>query len=348
VFLFLFITWFIWETRDWMVHTPLSALRKLQPYRELILAAIGMLFVAMLGHQWWVLKNQWQGLSIAWLVLPLAAWAGVLLLRPGLPDAKRIVLFLIGTGLLITMMVEVIVVRGDIGRQNTVFKFYLQVWTFFSVCGAAIVGWMLSSLPEWRPGWRLAWQVPLAVLVACAALFTLFGGLGKIRDRMVAGVPLTLDSMDFMKYATYEESGVNMNLSQDYRAIRWMQENIPGSPVIVEANSGNLYRWYTRYTIYTGLPGVVGWEWHQQQQRALLPSNWVSDRLDEINQFYLTIAPEEARLFLIKYDVHYIVVGQLEKATYPGPGLDKFPQLEGILWHTIYHDQDTTIYEVIG
>jgi uncharacterized membrane protein len=35
-----------------------------------------------------------------------------------------------------------------------------------------------------------------------------------------------------------------------------MQDNIQGSPVIVEANCPE-YRWCTRYTIYTGLPGVV-------------------------------------------------------------------------------------------
>ena len=38
-----------------------------------------------------------RGATLAWFILPLAAWAGVLLLRPGLPDVKRLVLFWVGT-----------------------------------------------------------------------------------------------------------------------------------------------------------------------------------------------------------------------------------------------------------
>ena len=144
-----------------------------------------------------------------------------------------------------------------------------------------------------------------------------------------------------------EEAGITMDLSQDYRAIRWMQENIQGSPVIVEANSRNLYRWYSRFTINTGLPGVVGWEWHQQQQRASNPPEWVTKRVMDIDQFYNTVDTDTTRQFLNLYGVKYIVVGQLEQVTYPGPGLDKFPAFNGLLWNEVYRDANTVIYEVI-
>ncbi len=159
-----------------------------------------------------------------------------------------------------------------------------------------------------------------------------------------------------MQYAEYAETWGVMDLSQDYRAIRWMQENVSGSPVIVEANLRNLYRWGSRFSIYTGLPGVVGWEWHQQQQRALLPGTWVSDRINEINNFYTTTDLQQARQFLEKYNVRYIIVGQQELGKYnsEGPdaflapeGLAKFAASEGALWHAVYQDADTMIYEVI-
>ncbi len=47
-------------------------------------------------------------------------------------------------------MVEILVLVGDVGRMNTVFKFYLQVWTFFSISAAVGLGWLLESLPPGR------------------------------------------------------------------------------------------------------------------------------------------------------------------------------------------------------
>ncbi len=370
LFLFVIISWMVWETRQWMADTPLASLRKLQKYQALIILGLVVLLLAclLLSIKILGIENMsllaklpiGRGATLAWFILPLAAWAGVLILRPGMPDLKRLVLFWVGTGLLITLMVEVVVVRGDIGRMNTVFKFYLHAWALFALSSAAALAWLLEPVRRWLPGWRISWRVAFSFLVFSAALFTLYGTMAKIKDRWVPTAPHTLDGMAYMPYATYYENypapsgaaqgsagGANMDLSQDYRAIRWMQENIKGSPVIVEADSPNLYRWYTRFTIYTGLPGVVGWEWHEQQQRAVNSPEWVSKRLADINQFYNTVDTDITKQFINFYDVSYIVVGQLEEITYRGPGLDKFPAFNGILWNVVYQDANTTIYEVI-
>ena len=342
LFLFLIVSWMVWETREWMASTPASALRKLAPYKDLILGLLAVLALVV------IVLMVWLRVGIAWFVLPAAAWAGVLILRPGQADGKRFVLFLVGTGLMLTLMVEIIALRGDVGRMNTVFKFYLQVWTFFAVSAAASFGWLLADLSAWLPRWRTPWIIVLALLVATAGLYPVVGGLAKIQDRMEPRAPHTLDGMAFMAYAQYVDEWGEMDLSQDYRAIRWMQENVQGSPVIVEANLRNLYHWGSRFSIYTGLPGVVGWEWHQQQQRALLPSSWVSQRIDEIDQFYLTEDLQSAQAFLRKYQVRYIILGQQERGHYPGPGLDKFVDADSVLWREVYRDANTSIYEVIG
>jgi uncharacterized membrane protein len=243
-------------------------------------------------------------------------------------------------------MVEVVVVSGDIGRMNTVFKFYLHVWSLFSVSAAVTMTWMWQSLSKIKNRWRILWQIGLILFIGSMLLYPLTATLAKVRDRMVPDAPHTLDGMTYMQYATHADEGADMDLSQDYNAIRWMQDNISGSPVIVEAHLTE-YRWGTRYTIYTGLPGVVGWNWHQRQQRTLLPNDWVWDRVNAIAAFYEGTDPASAVEFLAQYDVSYIVVGQLERAKYSLEGIRKFDEYNGMLWSEVFRDRDTIIYEVI-
>ena len=89
------------------------------------------------------------------------------------------------------------------------------------------------------------------------------------------------------------------------------------------------------------------------QQRALLPSSNEHLRLEDIITFYSTPDVDTALSILKKYDVSYIIFGQLERGTYDGPGLDKFSAEDGILWRQIYPapgldtQNETVIYEVI-
>ncbi|MBN1667354.1 MAG: glycosyltransferase family 39 protein [Anaerolineales bacterium] len=352
-FLFVIISWMFYESIDWMAKTPLRTLRRLQPYQPLIwvMVIFTTLLMLTLGI---TLPSETRGtlpalvgggVHVVWLVLPLAIWAGILLLRPGQSDAKRAVIFLTGTALLITLMVEIVVVSGDIGRMNTVFKFYLHAWTFFAVATAAMMVWLWEALPTWQWRTRLVWQTALVFFVGMAALYPLTATLAKINDRMTADAPHTLDGMAYMQFASYADVGRNMDLKQDYDAIRWLQNNIPGSPVIVEANQVE-YHWGTRYTVYTGLPGVVGWNWHQRQQRTLVSDTWVWERVNAVDEFYNTTSLDTALDFLRRYEVSYIILGQLERGKYVAEGLEKFPAQNGYLWDVVYQDQETVIYKV--
>jgi len=349
LFLFVITSWLVVEAIDWMATTPLSALRRVRRYRAVFI----LVGVGAAGLTLYLLV---QGVSIAWLVVVLGLWSAVLLLRPHMPDARRAVLFMVGTALALTLFVEVFRLQGDIGRMNTVFKFYLQAWTLMAISAGAALLWALpgalwrapeasTAEPErWSPGNSLGWQIALIALVGGALLFPFLAGMDKMTDRMARQAPHTLDGMAYMFYSTYQQER-DMDLSQDARAIRWMQENIEGSPVIVEANTPE-YRWGSRFTIYTGLPGVVGWNWHQRQQRAVTPDTWVFERVNEIGEFYNTYNPDMAQDFLERYDVEYIIVGQLERSIYTPAGLAKFEDLDGVLWHAIYRDGETVIYRV--
>jgi YYY domain-containing protein len=339
LFLYVIILWMGWETVQWLAQTPLSALKKLKPYVTLIELSL-VAFLVALGLIMFV-----GGAKIAWFILPLAAWALLLILRPNQPEAKRMALFLIGTALAITLFVELFALSGDLGRMNTIFKLYMQAWVLFAIAAGLALASTLADLDGWTPGWRKFWQTGLLIFFSAAFLFTLTGSFDKMRDRMAAGVPLTLDSMEFMAHATYWD-GEEMDLSQDYRAIRWLQANVPASPVIVEGHAPE-YRWGSRFSIYTGLPSVIGWNWHQRQQRTLTPDTWVWSRVNDVRDFYETADIAAARAFLEKYDARYIIVGQMERNYYVPGGLLKFETYEGRLWREVYRDGETVIYEVI-
>ncbi|HWQ46017.1 MAG TPA: DUF2298 domain-containing protein [Longilinea sp.] len=340
MFLFILITWLVQESIDWMATTPASHLKKLEPYKNWIyMAAVLVVFgiAALLII----------GVGIAWLVGLLLVWSAVLILRPGQPDGKRFTLFMIGTGLALTLFVELVVISGDLGRMNTVYKFYVQAWILLGISSAAALMWLLPAVMQsWKMRWSSVWQVALALLIGGTALFSIIASVDKVRDRISLVAPHTLDGMTYMLTAHYSDFGDDMDLSEDYRAIRWMQENVQGSPVIVEANCPE-YRWCSRYTIYTGLPGVVGWNWHQRQQRGVVSTIPVEDRVAQIQTFYTTEDRGYVENFLTQYQVRYIIVGQLERAEYAIPADNIFEAWNGELWTEVYRDGDTVIYEVL-
>ena len=159
----------------------------------------------------------------------------------------------------------------------------------------------------------------------------------------------TLDGMAFMPYVEYGDNGQTVPLNYDYDAIQWMYRNIEGSPVIAEAHSSNPYRSVgNRISMYTGLPAIIGWDWHQRQQRAVMPGTLVSSRINDVNQLYNTINVDETLAILDKYNVSYIYVGQLEWVYYQPQGLIKFDHMvdTGYL-EEVYRNDGTSIYRVV-
>lgn len=338
VFLFILVSWMAWESAGWLAANPLSALRPGQRWLWLAGAAV------VLAASAWLLS---KGVTVGWLAVLLMGWAGALLLRRNIPDARRAVLFLTGTAIFLTLFVEVARLEGDLERMNTVFKFYLQAWTLFALSAGTALVWLLPEVGRsWRPGLQRFWQAALVVLLFGAALYPVMAAMDKMTDRMGNGAPLGLDGMTYMAYSIYDQVQPALDLSQDYRAIRWMQQNVTGSPVIVEAHQPE-YHWGNRFTIYTGLPGVIGWNWHQRQQRAVTPPEWVTDRIKAVELFYNTTSRVEVEKFLRRYDVSYIIVGGLEMALYSPAGLQKFDGWNGDLWKEVYRDGETAIYAVI-
>jgi len=338
-FLFPVATWLVLEMRDWLAATPLSAVR---PLKRHLWPMVTLGVPAVAGQALLIIL----GVRISWLVWPLLVIAGLLLLRRDLPAGRLFALLIAGLGLSLTIVVELVTLKFDLGRMNTVFKFYYVAWALLAVSAAAGLWWRAARRPK-HPSWsyRGWWLVAMALLIG-ASIFPLRAIPAKTAERMAREAPRGLDGLAYLEYATHHDQGRPLILAEDLAAIRWLQRNVDGSPVIVEANIPE-YRWGSRITINTGLPGVVGWNWHQRQQRAFATDRWVWDRVHAIGDFYTTDDREEVESFLARYDVRWVVVGQLERAYYPGDGLSKFNAWEGDLWREAFRDGETAIYEVM-
>ena len=195
----------------------------------------------------------------------------------------------------------------------------------------------------------------LGVLVFAALLYPLLATPAKWRVRMNRDAPHTLDGAAFLDYVEYGDTdyagnSITIRPGDDRAAIDWLQRNVSGTPVILEAFGDNPYRsTAARVAMYTGLPTVIGWDWHQRQQRAVTPGTMVGNRIDDVNNFYNTLDVAQARAILAKYDVEYIFVGTLENAYYWPEGLAKLEGLvaDGTLVE-VFRDDAARILRVTG
>jgi uncharacterized membrane protein len=188
-------------------------------------------------------------------------------------------------------------------------------------------------------------KAAISILLFGALLYPLFATPARVDDRFNALSP-TLDGEEFMTKAVYNDEHGPIDLSKDLEGIEWMRKNVKGTPTIVEGRT-DLYRWGSRFSIYTGLPTVVGWDWHQRQQRGDL-GFLVDQRNQEVDNFYKSTSVNEALQFLQQYQVKYVIVGKVEKLYYPQSGLLKFDNgLNGRLTK-VFSNSDLSIYQVLS
>ncbi|BCX04887.1 MAG: hypothetical protein KatS3mg053_2825 [Candidatus Roseilinea sp.] len=299
-----------------------------------------------------------RGAPAAIIAAPVALLALASALLPGRSSPTRLLWMMTAGAFALTLFVELFTLRGDIGRMNTQFKFYIQAWLMLSVSAAVTLAWSAEALftgeqAARRHLSRAAFSAAFAVAFFLAMLYPVFAIPAKVDDRYVRTAPRGLDGMAYMQYAirseAYADRQAEFPLKHDYDAIRWMQDNVEGSPTIIEegAAGGNQYRWSARFSIYTGLPTVVGWEWHQRQQRAALGAPVVEDRVADVREFYSTTDIERARLLLRRYDVRYVIVGEMERLYNDPAGFDKFEAMvEAGDLRIAYQNPGVTIYAV--
>lgn len=243
------------------------------------------------------------------------------------PDVKEkfFALALVITILLILLGCEFFYIKDAYGktleRQNTIFKFYYQVWILCGISAAYAVYWIQNKTSRifgniWEPGFR--------ILFLCSLMFPIVGSTVKTGNFRSFSEPsqYSRPTLDGMFYMTWQHKG-------DLEAIKWLRKNADPEERVLEA-TGPAFSHYGRISAGTGMATVLGWGNHENIWRD---GSWkiVNERTAEVKKVYSTGTQGEIRAILDKYRIRYVFLGKLEREQYPDARPERFSFMEKVL-----------------
>jgi YYY domain-containing protein len=265
------------------------------------------------------------------------------------------VLLVLFVAMLLLFGTELVYIQDSFNnRMNTVFKLYFQAWVLLAVVGGHAViyvgrmafqrsrGGDLPNLPKLvlpratglaLPRWlAVLWLLPTLALIAAATLYAP-AALASRTDGFASAPNLN-------GLAYYQQFQPD-----DAEGIAWLNQNATGTGTVVEASGGS-YSAFGNVAWMTGLPTILGWDFHEIQWRggSIVPVE--DERKKDLDTIYRTSDTRVAQDLLRKYDVSYVYVGPLEQQTFgqSQAGLSKFSQFMDV----VYQNPGVKIYRVRG
>jgi YYY domain-containing protein len=260
-------------------------------------------------------------------VVLLALGGGALTCAYSTDDRERRAPMLLLVGASIALLAcELVYIKDPYGaklyRMNTVFKLYFQSWILLAIaapwCWAQLVD--RARIPA---GLRSMAVMTVGFLLVVSCAYPVGITATRLHGRIA---PTTLDGTEYLSREHPDE----------FAAIKWLRETVTGVPVILEA-SGDPYSYYARFSSNTGLPTIMGWANHEGLWRN--NDRQVAERRADVAHMYSATSLAEAATLLDRFQVRYVIVGELERKDYPPAGLEKFAELP-----VAFSQGGTTIY----
>jgi uncharacterized membrane protein len=214
-------------------------------------------------------------------------------------------------------------------RANTMFKLVFQSFIMLSLATGYIISRVSGFLKLKRT--LISRIVYVLFFISTLILLTLVLIFPYFSVSSYYGTLQNYKGLDGTAY-------LKTKYNSDYQAILWLNKNISGQPVILEAQ-GDSYTDFARVSSNTGLPTVLGWTVHEWLWRGTY--DVPSPRIDAVKQMYEMTDPEGAKKLFRKYHVNYIFLGELERQKYKinESALDKVGKI-------VFQKGETIIYKI--
>jgi uncharacterized membrane protein len=209
-------------------------------------------------------------------------------------------------------------------RTNTIFKFYFAAWPLWVISCSYFVNAILRKIyySPLKQGFLLLFVNGAIYLILLVMSFAYsieaigdFYPFLKYSDGKFISFEQILKNNQTLKF--YDTNNgidyIRKEEPDDYEIIMWLNKNVEGSKVIVEA-VGDAYTFYSRMSANTGLITIVGWPTHEWQWRGNITE--INSRKEEVKDIYSTTSEARFKQLIDKYDVSYIVVGGKEREQY--------------------------------
>ncbi len=244
-------------------------------------------------------------------------------------DAFVLILFLVST--ILVFIPELIFVKdiyiASYHRANTLFKLTYQSFIMFSVCIGYIFVRVLSTLKKgFIQKIFFIFYLLFFILLMIYPNYSIPGYYGRLNKVNYKG----LYGLKFLE-RLYPD---------DYKLINWLNSNISGQPVVLEA-VGDSYTDYERISMATGLPTVEGWLVHEWLWRGSYDEP--GKRAGEVQTIYESNDLSQTKELLKKYQVKYVVIGEMEREKYKGIKEEKFSQIG----KEVFKSGKTALFELI-
>ncbi len=207
-----------------------------------------------------------------------------------------------------------------IDRMNTLFKGWMAVWMLSGISTMLILFFVGSAISKSdSKKLKKTFKAFVIVFVSLHLIGTACNVFATVILKRVPVRHYTLDGTAFLPDLPQTK--------EDAQIVAWLNENVKGMATVLEAH-GDPYREFTRISMYTGLPTILGWEHHTRQRG--LSSEALTERKKAIRAIYSSDDLDLTKNLLVEYKIDFVVVGNIERANnrpFQSEKFDEHPEL---------------------